>query len=326
MKWMSKRFTFVIIPDANGSVQRYQISGFAIFLVPAAIVLLAVCSALFIYLFSSNRAVIHNLTAQLAASESGYEQQLTLRNERIASLEADLSTLAGQAQEIEARMTEISELELQLKQIAGIEESETAVSSSAQTQDGGQGGQEYPLAQQGGDKLASQTIQEFAGLTALIDEMKPSLEATMEAMLQYRHILDITPTIWPADSRKITSTFGIRRDPLTGRRALHSGLDLGGNRGDPIYATADGVVTLSERTYPQGHNIMINHGRGIETRYMHLNKRLVEVGDKVTKGQVIGELGNTGRSTGPHLHYEVIVNGTHVNPMPYIKEEREERD
>lgn len=326
MKWLSKRFTLVVIPDANQSVRRYSASGRLLVLIPSIVAALAVCSALFIVLYAGNRAEISDLSAQLATSREEHEQQLSTKNDYILSLESDLSVLAEQAKQIEIKMNDITELELQLKEIAGIDTSEVTISSALQTESGGQGGQEFPLPLLEQGDLAKQTMDDFTTLSALMEDLKPSLEATKEAVLQYQHILDITPSIWPADSRKITSTFGIRRDPFTRRTSLHSGLDLGGSRGEPIYATADGVVTLSENTYPQGNNVLIDHGRGVETRYLHLNKRLVEAGDTVVKGQQIGELGNTGRSTGPHLHYEVIINGKHVNPMPYIKEDRKESD
>lgn len=326
MKWMSKRFTFVVIPDANQSVQRYSVSGLIIVLIPALIILLAICSALFIVLFSGQASNLKEVKHQLSLSESGYEEQLKDREDTIAALEADVTALSAQAKHVETKMSEIAELELQLKEIAGIQESEVRISSGGITvEEGGQGGEELLLPEELNDALAAETLQELSSMALQMDEMKPSLEATKEALLKHQRILEITPTIWPADSRKITSTFGVRRDPFTGRAAVHSGLDLGGSRGDPIYAAADGVVTLSERTYPHGNNILIDHGRGIETRYLHLNKRLVEVGAKVKKGDLIGELGNTGRSTGPHLHYEVIVGGEHVDPMPYLQEDREEK-
>lgn len=330
MKRLSKQFTFVIIPEANQSVRRVRLSGYIVILVPSVIALIAICAALFIILFSNSTSQISNLQAQMDDSASGYLQSLQGKDDRIAMLEEDLSSLSVQAANIENKMAEISLLEKQLQDIAGIQSSGVTITSatSIPLDEGGQGGEEFNLqvSAKTQPSLATRTGQEFEQLSARIDELKPSLEATKAAIVAYKQILDITPTIWPADNRKITSTFGIRRDPISGRSAVHSGLDIGGNRGDPIYAAADGVITLSERTYPQGNNIIIDHGRGIETRYLHLNKRFANVGDKVKKGQLIGELGNTGRSTGPHLHYEVIVNGKHVDPMPYIREDREERE
>ncbi|MFD0588956.1 M23 family metallopeptidase [Paenibacillus sp. GCM10027627] len=323
MKWLSKRFTVMVIPDANASVKRYPISGLWFALVPAVILLLAICSALFISLFSNNAGTVRDLKSKLSAMEAGHIDELKTKEDTIAALEADLSTLSNEAKGVEDKLAAISQLELELKEIAGIEKTTVRVSSGSED-GGGQGGQEFNLEDDTLEPGAKETIQQFQNLSAQMDALAPSLDSTIKALHNYRQLLRITPTIWPADSRKITSTFGVRSDPFTGRSSLHSGLDLGGNRGDAIYAAADGVITLSENTYPHGNNIIIDHGRGIETRYLHLNERLVKVGDKVKKGQLIGELGNTGRSTGPHLHYEVIVGGVHVDPMPYIKEDRKE--
>ncbi|GKU76322.1 M23 family metallopeptidase [Paenibacillus sp. L3-i20] len=326
MKWMSKRFTFVVIPDANQTVQRYRISGLTFILIPVIILILVVCSILFTLLFTGKVSHFNKLKTQMETADANYKQQLLQRNEQISMLETNLLVISEQAQQVETKLSNISELELQLKEIAGIEKSSVRISSSIEKAEGGTGGEEIIVPTNRSGSTVELTSQNLSNLSLEMDKMRPSLEATIEAIKNYQHILDITPTIWPADSRKITSTFGIRRDPFSRRSSLHTGLDLGGDRGDPIYATADGVITLSENNYPQGNNIIIDHGRGIETRYLHLNERLVQVGDKVSKGDLIGELGNTGRSTGPHLHYEVIVNGTQVDPRPYIKEDREDNN
>jgi murein DD-endopeptidase MepM/ murein hydrolase activator NlpD len=317
MKWLNTRLKFVLIPDANKPVRHYSVPKIFFVAIPALIILLAISSVIFIYFNTSHASQVQQLKQSLAASETSYEGLLQSKEEQIAVLESDLASLSEQAEQVETKMSEIAELEDQLKEIAGIEEPAIPLSD-------GQGGEEFAVPTDNVPNLASETKQSFSEMTSLIDAMKPSLESTMEALIDYQRILDLTPSIWPADSRRITSTFGVRRDPLTGRSALHNGLDLGGNRGDPIYAAADGVIALSEREYPYGNNIIIDHGRGIKTRYLHLNERHVEVGESVKKGQLIGELGNTGRSTGPHLHYEVIVNGENVDPMPYIKEDRKE--
>ncbi|MEK3882976.1 peptidoglycan DD-metalloendopeptidase family protein [Paenibacillus sp. PL2-23] len=318
MKSLNARVKLVLIPDANRPVRHYNVPKVLFVATPALIILFALCSAIFILLNSSHLQQVEQLQEQLTLSEASYETLLQAREEQIAGLESDLASLSRQAAEVESKMTEIAELESQLKEIAGIEETVIPLSD-------GQGGEEFALASTDAEtSLVSETKESFLQMTSMIDEMKPSLESTKKALIGYQRILDMTPSIWPADSRRVTSTFGIRRDPISGRSAVHNGLDLGGNRGDPIYAAADGIVTLSERDYPHGNNILIDHGRGMETRYLHLNKRFVEAGARVKKGQLIGELGNTGRSTGPHLHYEVIVNGDHVDPMPYIKEDRKE--
>ena len=121
------------------------------------------------------------------------------------------------------------------------------------------------------------------------------------------------------DAVRFTSGFGYRRDPKTGGRRLHKGSDFAGPTGTPIYSTADGVVIHAGWSSGYGRLVKIQHEFGIETRYAHMSKIRVKVGQRVSRGQRIGDMGNTGRSTGTHLHYEVRVGGKPVNPMIYIK-------
>ncbi|MEM9049110.1 MAG: DUF5930 domain-containing protein [Pseudomonadota bacterium] len=122
---------------------------------------------------------------------------------------------------------------------------------------------------------------------------------------------------------RFTSGFGLRRDPFNGRRRQHNGIDLAGDRGTPIHATADGTVIFAARMRGYGKIIKIRHAFGVETVYAHLHRIRVKVGDTVSQGDRIGDMGNTGRSTGTHLHYEVRVNGLPVNPMRYLKAARD---
>ena len=132
------------------------------------------------------------------------------------------------------------------------------------------------------------------------------------------------PAIWPIDRTKMRNkigAFGYRNHPVLRRWKFHSGVDMPGRIGDPIYATGDGVVEYVERSrarYGYGTQILINHGYGYKTRYAHLNKLHVEKGDTIKRGQLIADMGNTGISTSPHLHYEVIYNRSHVNPINYF--------
>lgn len=122
---------------------------------------------------------------------------------------------------------------------------------------------------------------------------------------------------------RFTSGYGTRTDPRNGRTRQHNGIDLAGDRGTPIHATADGVVIFAGRQRGFGNLIKIRHAFGVETLYAHLNRIRVKVGDKVAQGDRIGDMGNTGRSTGTHLHYEVRLDGKPVNPMSYLKAARD---
>lgn len=133
-------------------------------------------------------------------------------------------------------------------------------------------------------------------------------------------LLSATPTIWPTRGW-VTSGFGYRKSPFTGLRENHEGWDIAARAGSSVRATADGVVAVAGREYGYGNLVEIDHGYGIVTRFGHNSKHLVEVGERVKRGQIIALVGSTGRSTGPHLHYEVLLNGVPVNPKNYILEE-----
>ena len=126
------------------------------------------------------------------------------------------------------------------------------------------------------------------------------------------------PNLWPVEGQ-VTGSFGERIDPFNGEGAFHSGVDIGSSYGHPIVAPADGVVTTTDTMGGYGKTIMISHGNGISTRYGHLSGFAVAAGQHVQRGEVIGYVGESGRSTGPHLHYEVRINDTPVTPYKYLR-------
>jgi murein DD-endopeptidase MepM/ murein hydrolase activator NlpD len=128
------------------------------------------------------------------------------------------------------------------------------------------------------------------------------------------------PAEKPVKTASFTSGYGVRSDPFRGASAMHAGIDLAGPSGTPVYATGDGVVSNAGwNSGGYGNLIKIDHGRGIETRYAHLSSVAVRRGQQVKRGQLIGKMGSTGRSTGSHLHYEVRIDGRAVNPIPFMK-------
>jgi len=133
------------------------------------------------------------------------------------------------------------------------------------------------------------------------------------------------PSRMPLDNARVSSNFGIRSHPVLGGRRQHNGIDLASPTGTPVYATADGRVDMAQWFSSYGLYIQINHGGELETRYAHLSALSVSPGQQVRKGDLIGYVGSTGRSTGPHLHYEVRVAGQAVNPVPYMVETTAQR-
>jgi murein DD-endopeptidase MepM/ murein hydrolase activator NlpD len=145
------------------------------------------------------------------------------------------------------------------------------------------------------------------------------ITADIERLAAAKQRANQLPLSKPIVNAAISSRYGSRVDPFLGRPALHTGIDFRSPKGFPVRATAAGTVVTSEYTGGYGKMVEIDHGNGVTTRYGHMNRLLVKAGDKITKGTVVGRVGSTGRSTGPHLHYEVRVDGNPIDPMRYIR-------
>ena len=142
---------------------------------------------------------------------------------------------------------------------------------------------------------------------------------SLERMSALEHALEGVPQVVPAGNQRITSRFGYRRDPFTGRSAMHNGIDFRGAMGSAVFAAARGEVTFAGRKRGFGNVVEISHGNGMMTRYAHLSRIDVSAGQSIEAGETLGGLGSTGRSTGPHLHFEVRINGRAVNPRPFLE-------
>jgi len=162
-------------------------------------------------------------------------------------------------------------------------------------------------------------FESLFGDDGAIDPRFERLGLSLSRMATLESVLDGVPQFQPTDTPAANSSYGYRRDPFTGRAAMHRGLDFKGPMGAPIYATARGKVTFVGRRGGYGNVVEISHGQGLLTRYAHMSRFEAEVGDRVEAGEIIGAIGSTGRSTGPHLHFEVRVNGTAVNPRTFLE-------
>ena len=171
-------------------------------------------------------------------------------------------------------------------------------------------------ASMGGPLVEATSTEARADLAA--DQQFRSLFMTWKKLDRLEQGVIAIPSVQPVQKLQFTSNFGIRSDPFRGTAAMHAGVDIPGPTGTPIYATADGIVSHAGRQGGYGNMVEINHGKGIATRYGHLSKIIVADNTRVKRGQLIALMGSTGRSTGPHLHYEVRIDGHAVNPVPFL--------
>lgn len=221
-------------------------------------------------------------------------------------LEQTNTRLENAVAEVQARLDEFEERASRLALATGIE--------SGAGQDGALGGHGEHVSAGGPYNRVLESPRELETQGDLIARR---LQAVQDVLETQDTRLISTPSIAPVMGI-ITDGFGRRKDPFTGRTAFHRGLDLSARRGTPIKAPADGVVVFAARNGGMGRMVRISHGFGYTTVYGHLSKIEVKPGDQIHRGDEIGLVGNTGRSTGSHLHYEVHVDGKAVNPLYYI--------
>lgn len=186
--------------------------------------------------------------------------------------------------------------------------------------DPGMGGPEEPLA--AGSVEVQELVAAIQALNRDLEDREAQLGVLERVLMQQNLKQRVYPRGRPVRSGWISSYFGKRTDPFTGKPANHTGIDFAGQYGDPIVAVADGVVTWSGDRYGYGIMVEINHGNGYATRYAHNSENLVAVGAEVRQGQAIARMGETGRATGPNLHFEVVRDGRRVNPINFIRESR----
>lgn len=234
----------------------------------------------------------------------------TIRQEKEDTLDA----LAIRIAQMNARMIRLDALGRRLTVMADLEDGEFNFDAPPAV-----GGPEEPLAS-GSVAAVPDVVEAMASLDAQLGDREAQL-GVLESVLARQNLTDrVYPQGRPVQSGWISSYFGKRTDPFTGKPANHTGVDFAGRDGDPIVAVADGVVSWSGDRYGYGLMVEVKHGNGYATRYAHNSDNLVVVGDEVRKGQVIAKMGESGRATGPNLHFEVLRDGRRVNPVKFIRE------
>jgi murein DD-endopeptidase MepM/ murein hydrolase activator NlpD len=342
LKWKPKKLTLVIIPDANQSVVRFRIPHLVAYTAAACFSLLMLISISIYILHAHTLKQANDLQSKLSGANQQWSAALTSKDEAIEQLQNEVIQLSHQAEQMKTQVEEVKKLESDLKSIAGIdpEPSSTAVASATSAGKSkkdakqpvadesaastGVGGSPNPVSQEIILKLGQDTLASFNALNSEVQALQTNLTATKQKVADKQEQLRITPTLWPTSTKVVTSPFGYRSDPFTKIPSYHSGIDFGAHENDPVFATAAGKVVSTGKDIYHGNNIVIEHSKGLRTWYMHLNKILVNKGDSVEKGSTIGLVGSTGRSTGAHLHYEVLKNGESIDPKPYLKSIRKD--
>jgi murein DD-endopeptidase MepM/ murein hydrolase activator NlpD len=302
----SRRFTILIADRTSGVVRRVTLAARPAVALACAVATIPVLAAGAVWKVNRDAAELYASERALQRQNDGYREATTELAGQVESLQAAIADLGARAALDPGLAHSMGTLPASVKARALGMTDAVAEPASA-----------YAVAL---DTLADPQAV-FAPLRGLLSGLESSLDAVRENVRRRNALADATPSIWPAYGW-LSSAIGRRTHPTTGSNDWHSGLDIAGNRGQPVYATADGTVTHADLQGPYGKLIVIDHGFGLESRYGHLSSFGVQKGDHVKRGAMIGSLGSTGRATGPHLHYEVLADGRVLNPLRLLAQQR----
>ncbi len=306
---MQKKITFFIFDDRGTILKRLTADkAFLSFLSLCAVV----CLAFFVFFIYD-----YNELRKELVDKCNLEAEISSQLDEIADQRKQIQSFANEINGLKAELVVLSDFEKKIRILADIDKTD------GRSNIFGVGGSmpenldpNIQLAKSH-NGLSREMHDRLAQLSLASIKQKEDFEALYEELEEKRNLLAATPSIRPAKGW-ISSKFGYRKSPFTGQRELHKGLDIAAWKGTPIVATAGGIVIRVGSKGSLGKLIVIDHGYGIMTRYAHIQKALKKRGDTVKRGETVALIGNTGRSTGSHLHYEVLLNGVQVNPEKYI--------
>ena len=306
---MRRKITICLISNSGAPVRQFSVSKTMMRIIGFACIAIVASFAFFAYDYYKLRLrSFTNLTLDNTVSQ---------QHDEIGTQRKQIQNFADVINHLKMRLAGLKDSEKKLRAVANIEPSKD--------QEGvfGIGGSlpedldtKIDLSKKH-NSLVREMHEQVEQLNAGITSQAKEFETLLEQLENQQNILACTPAIRPVDGW-ITSRFGRRKSPFTGRREFHKGIDIATRKKTPIVAAADGVVTYVGRKGYLGKVVVIDHGYGIVTRYAHLYKALKKKGDKVKRGEKIALVGSSGRTTGPHLHYEVRLNGLPVNPAKYF--------
>lgn len=300
---MAKKFTILVIPEGTNRVNRFSLPRIVLPLVLAVVIGAVGMAGYWFHQYDSLRADLPDL------------RNLQEQNRR---QEAQIDSFASRLSEFKQQMAKLRTFNRRLRVMANLEKPS---SSDDVFGIGGpevhQGGSGVKLTNTMGERRVLIMQRDLDQMTSEAEAERSIQKELAKFLKERRSVLASTPSIWPAHGW-VTSGFGYRVSPFTGKRQFHAGLDISTRTGSPIVAPAAGVITFVGHEGGYGKMLVVNHGHGLVTRYGHLKKYLVKTGQKVKRGERLGLVGSTGRSSGPHLHYEVLMSGVPTNPRYYI--------
>jgi murein DD-endopeptidase MepM/ murein hydrolase activator NlpD len=303
----------IVFSKRHGRAHQFEL-GRPMALTVAIAVLMTVLTGVF---FAGLQLGRNGFTSNPALQVRDWSRTLEEQREQVIAAKRELQervdALASRVGQMNAQVIRVEALGRRLTEMAKLDKGEFNFDS--------------PPAVGGPEGLVEGAVATSPDLSAMLDDLHQQLEdrerqlSVLETMISTRNLnRQIVPGGRPVTQGWISSYFGSRADPFTGRKAFHRGVDFAGPSGAQVVAVASGVVTYSKERFGYGKTVEINHGNGYVTRYAHNQRVLVGVGDTIQKGQAIALIGSTGRSTGPHLHFEVLKQGRAVDPMSFVRQ------
>ena len=286
-----KRYTVLIIPDGSHRVRRFSLRPGFVWL--ASILLVTGGMSMGLLLYNHSQASSDSVELNRLRSENRCQK-------------SDIRNLATQLESVQQQLVILAQNDAKVRLVADL----PAPNKTTQIGIGGQVDEDVP--------------SNLSDLQKQIDEVRQAIDLRRVSQVEIqgflndqRSLVAAKPQGWPARGW-LSSVFGMRKSPFTGKRKMHEGLDIAARTGAPVYATADGIVSRVETQAGYGKVVYIEHGYGYSTLYGHNSKIFVKVGQRVKRGEKISAMGSTGQSTGPHLHYEVRLNGVPLNPKKFL--------
>jgi len=306
---MGKKISFFVVSNTGASIRQKTISKTLLTFLSFLLVSCLVFAGVIVYDYF--------LLKKTSIDAGRLQNRITNQKEEIAGQRKQIQAFAEEINRLKSNLLELNDFEKKIRIIANIEKPAEKDSLFGV---GGSIPEDLDASIELTEKhnsLLREMHEQMEQLQVATSNQTEGFESLLKYLEDQRNLLASTPAISPVRGW-ITSRFGYRISPFTGKREFHKGLDIGARKKSPIIVAADGVITFIGNKGLLGRVVSVDHGHGIVTRYGHIHKALKKRGETVKRGDVIALVGNTGRTTGSHLHYEIMLNGVPVNPKKYI--------
>jgi murein DD-endopeptidase MepM/ murein hydrolase activator NlpD len=306
---MAHKFSFIVLGGSGTTIKQIHCSRRKLYGLAAlaGLIFLVGCYGLFDYLAVHGRL----------ATKNNVEKALAQQTEEVLHQREQIQKFAVEINDLKEKLIQLNKFEEQIRVIANIDQPDgrdSLFGVGGSTPEDLNPNIELTVRHQ---RLIKDMHRHINQLDTASSHQIANFETLLDRLEAQKNMLAHTPAIRPA-AGWISSRFGYRQSPFTGRREFHKGMDIANRVGTPIVASADGIVSYCGKKGLIGNLVVVDHGHGLVSRYGHIDSMEINVGSAVKRGQIIARMGNTGRSTGPHLHYEVRLNGVPVNPSKYI--------